>query len=121
MAPFARLGHLDFAYLTTTGRRSGRPHRIEIWFAAERGTIYLLSGGGEDADWVRNIRRDRRVRIRVGSRTVSARARFPRRAAEDRRARELLDAKYMGWTAGRMLSAWARDALPVALDILASA
>src|SRR6186713_3406091 len=34
-----------FAYLTTTGRRTGQPHRIEIWFAAEQGSIYLLSGG----------------------------------------------------------------------------
>ena len=117
MPPFARLGHLDFAYLTTTGRRSGRPHVIEIWFAAERGTIYLLSGGGEDADWVKNIRRDRRVRIRVGSRTVSARARFPRGVAEDHRARELLDAKYMGWRPGTRLSGWARGALPVAIDV----
>ena len=24
----------DYCYLTTTGRRSGRPHRIEIWYAA---------------------------------------------------------------------------------------
>ena len=119
MPTFARLAHLDFAYLTTTGRRSGRPHRIEIWFAAERGTIYLLSGGGEDADWVKNLRRDRQVRIRIGSRTVSARARFPRAQAEDRRARELLDAKYMGWTPGRRLSSWARDALAVAIDLSA--
>jgi len=26
-----------FLYLTTRGRRSGRPHQIEIWFAAHDG------------------------------------------------------------------------------------
>lgn len=121
MPVFTRLADEDFAYLTTIGRRSGRPHRIEIWFALDGATIYLLSGGGDAADWVKNIRDDRRVRIRVGSRGRAARARFPRSKAEDRRARELLDAKYMGWTPGKRLSAWARDALPVAIDIPAGA
>lgn len=117
MPPFARLAGADMAYLTTTGRRTGRPHRIEIWFALEGARVYLLSGGGDAADWVKNIRRDRTVRIRIGSRGVAARARFPRSPREDRRARELLDAKYMGWRPGRRLSAWARAALPVAIDL----
>jgi hypothetical protein len=33
----------DFCYLTTTGRVTGRPHTIEIWFALEGGTLYTLS------------------------------------------------------------------------------
>lgn len=115
---FERLTGEDFAYLTTTGRRSGRAHRIEIWFAIEDGAIYLLSGGGGGADWVKNIRRHRDVRIQIGSRTVAARARFIRAAREDQRARELLDGKYMGWKPGRKLSSWARGSLPVRVDPL---
>jgi len=114
---FERLAGEDFAYLTTTGRRSGRPHRIEIWFAIENGVLYMLSGGGESADWVQNIRMDRDVRIQVGSRTAAAKARIVRAAREDQRARELLDAKYMGWKAGKKLSSWARGATPVAVDL----
>ena len=114
---FERLASEDFAYLTTTGRKSGRPHRIEIWFAIENGVLYMLSGGGDGADWVRNIRKDRDVRIQVGSRTAAARARIVRAAREDQRARELLDEKYMGWTAGKKLSSWARGATPVAVDL----
>ena len=37
---------LDYCYLTTTGRHSGEPHRIEIWFALADGVAYLLSGSG---------------------------------------------------------------------------
>lgn len=114
---FERLADADVAYLTTTGRRTGRPHRIEIWFALENGTVYLLSGGGDGADWVKNIRASRVVRIQIGSRSIAARARFVRAKLEDARARELLDAKYMDWRPGRKLSSWARDALPVAIDL----
>ena len=114
---FERLADAGVAYLTTTGRRTGRPHRIEIWFALENGVIYLLSGGGRDADWVKNIVRTRDVRIQIGSRSIAARARLVRAKREDARARELLDAKYMGWRPGRKLSSWARGAVPVAIDL----
>lgn len=40
----------DFCYLTTTGRRSGRSHTIEIWFALSGHTLYLLSGGRDRSD-----------------------------------------------------------------------
>jgi hypothetical protein len=38
------LGEEDFCYLTTVGRVTGRPHTIEIWFAREGSTLYMLSG-----------------------------------------------------------------------------
>ena len=117
MTVFERLADEDFGYLTTTGRKSGRPHRIEIWFAIDEGRLYLLSGGGDAADWVKNIRKNGTVRIQVGSRSVAARARIARPGKEEGRARELLDAKYLGWKPGKKLSSWARGATPVAIDL----
>jgi hypothetical protein len=38
-------------YVTTAGRRTGRPHTIEIWFAADGGSLFLISGGGDRSDW----------------------------------------------------------------------
>lgn len=115
---FERLADEDFAYLTTTGRRSGKAHTIEIWFGLHDGRVYLLSGGGDRADWVRNLRKTPRVRIRVGTRTAPGTARILRAGTEeDARARELLDGKYQGWRAGRRLSSWARNALPVAIEL----
>ncbi len=46
----ARWAGEPYAYLTTIGRRTGRPHRIEIWFAAQEGRMYLLAGGRERSD-----------------------------------------------------------------------
>ena len=115
---FERLAEEDVCYLTTTGRKSGRPHEIEIWFGIRDGTLYLLSGGGDGADWVKNIRTRSGVRIRINSQRASFRARFLRAGSrEDEAARELLDAKYMGWRQGKKLSSWARGALPVAVDL----
>ena len=37
---FERLGDADVCYLTTTGRITGRPHEIEIWFAVREATLY---------------------------------------------------------------------------------
>jgi hypothetical protein len=66
---------------------------------------------------VRNIRKTPGVQVRIGSRTVAARAREVVAPDEDARARRLLDEKYMGWKTGKRLSSWARNAMPVAIDL----
>jgi deazaflavin-dependent oxidoreductase (nitroreductase family) len=115
---FERLADRDFAYLTTTGRHTGKEHTIEIWFALHDGRIYMLSGGGARADWVQNIRTTPRVRLRIGTQTTTATARAIRGGTkEDELARELLDGKYQGWREGKRLSGWARTSLPVAIDL----
>ena len=45
-----------YLYLTTTGRKSGKPHQIEIWFVAYNGCYYLVTEDPEHTDWVKNIR-----------------------------------------------------------------
>ena len=99
------------------GRKSGKPHTIEIWFALENGNLYLLSGGGESADWVRNLSKTPAVHVRIGSRTEAAKARAVTAPEEDALARRLLDEKYMGWKTGKRLSSWARNAFPVRIDL----
>ena len=115
---FERLGDKDFAYLTTTGRRTGKDHTIEIWFALHDGRIYMLSGGGDRADWVQNLKKTAQVRVRIGTQSAVANARVIRAGTkEDALARELLDGKYQGWREGKRLSSWARNALPIAIEL----
>ncbi len=58
MDDLSTLATEPFCYLTTTGRGSGRPHTIELWFALHDARVYLLSGGGERSDWVKNLQRE---------------------------------------------------------------
>lgn len=112
------LGREEFCYLTTIGRVSGAPHKVEMWFAVEGPHVYLLAGGGEEADWVKNLRSQPAVALRIGTARFRAQARVVGDEAEEYRARRLLAAKYERWREGRLLSSWARIALPIAIDIM---
>jgi deazaflavin-dependent oxidoreductase (nitroreductase family) len=104
-----------FCHLTTTGRRSGRPRRIEIWFAADDGeTIYLLAGGRERAGWVRNLRASPAVTVEIGEGRFSGTARVVEGETEDATARRLVYEKYRD---DDDLQEWRDTALPVAIDL----
>jgi deazaflavin-dependent oxidoreductase (nitroreductase family) len=106
-----------FCYLTTRGRRSGRPHEIEIWFGVANGRLYMLSGGLDRADWVRNIRATPTVVVRIAGQTRPGRARIVDDPAEDALARRLLADKYDQREADGSPDQWARTALAVAVDL----
>lgn len=107
-----------FCYVTTTGRRTGRPHTIEIWFGRAGTTLYVLSGGRERADWVRNLLADPHVRVRVGDGDeVDAAARvLDAGTEEDGLARRLVLGKYQR-PGSSELEGWGRSALAVAFDL----
>ena len=60
-----------FAYLTTVGRKTGNPHTVELWFAFADGKIFL-SHEGSYTDWMKNIKKTRRVRARIGRLNLEA-------------------------------------------------
>ena len=111
----AALAGEDYCYLTTTGRVSGAPREIEIWFALEGAALYMLSGGRDRSDWVRNLLREPQVSVRIAGETLPGRARVVEDADEDALARRLLVGKYEPRYTGS-LDDWGQNALPVAVD-----
>ncbi len=111
-----RLSKEDYCYLTTTGRMSGQPHEIEIWFGILDGTLYLLSGGGDKSDWVKNLLKSSEVTVRIAKHKFAGRARILSDEKGNAPIRKLLATKYQQWKQGGRLSNWARTALPVAID-----
>ena len=113
----ASLAGEEYCYLTTTGRVSGNPHEIEIWFGIQDGTLYMLSGGMDKSDWVRNLLKNPSVTVRIAKHTFNATARIVKDEGEETMARYLLAEKYQEWEDGKTLSDWARTALVVAIDL----
>jgi len=112
----AELASESFCYLTTTGRVSGDQHTIEIWFALRVTSVYMLSGGRERADWVRNLIAHPQVHVRIGTEEFSGRARTVDEAEEEAWAREALVSKYQGGYGGDLTNS-GRTALPIAVDL----
>lgn len=98
----------QYLYLTTTGRKTGNPHEIEIWFVEHGGSYYLVSEYPERSDWVRNILHLPSVTVRIGSRSaepIEAIGRAVDRSDEPELASavaRLMDAKY-NWSDGQIV------------------
>ena len=65
-----------FALLETTGRHSGLPRHTPVGNGLVGDTFWLIAARGDAADYVRNIRQDPAVRIKIGRRWSSGRARI---------------------------------------------
>jgi deazaflavin-dependent oxidoreductase (nitroreductase family) len=97
-------------HLTTIGRRTGLPREIEIWFVVCCERFYLFAETGEAAAWVKNIRQNPEVVVRIGERQIPAMARVLDRETDRElwdQVAAIADHKY-GWG----------DGLPVELGVL---
>ena|SRR5687767_11875200 len=62
----------QFLYLTTTGRKSGLPREIEIWFVERDSRLYIFAEHGYKAHWVRNVLANPLVTVRLAGRKWKA-------------------------------------------------
>lgn len=110
---------IECCYLTTIGRRSGRPHEIEIWFGVVESTLYLISGNGATADWYQNLVAEPGVTIRIGHEARPGQASVVSDPEERRRVGDVMGAKYV-WDGdpaiGLTYPAWCYEVPAVAVD-----
>lgn len=103
---------LDCCDIVTTGRRTGRPHEIEIWFGVIGGSMFLISGNGPGADWYRNMLHDPRVTVKLAGRELVGRGRPVSDPEERIRVGDLMGTKYV-WNGdsgiGLTYRAWCYD------------
>ena len=102
MARRAKSRLSQYLYLTTTGRRSGQPREIEIWFTRLGNRYYLVAEHRERAQWVQNLKVTPKVGVRVGHRSFSAQARVVDARIEPELARAVkkLSEQRYGWGSG---------------------
>ena len=99
--------------LITTGRATGQPREVHVWFAAAGDRLFVLSEKGERADWVRNLAADPVLRVRIEHRTFEGRGWSVEGEPEDRAAREAIAAKY----GNKGLAKFLREGLPIRVDL----
>lgn len=91
------LSHLERHWncrLTTTGRKSGTPRRVTIWFALGPGVVYL-TGGAERPHWCRNLAADPAVTVEIGGERWRGRARIVEDAREAESVRQRFVSRYL--------------------------
>ncbi len=113
----SELSREDYCYLTTTGRKSGLAREIEIWFGINGNSLYLLSGGGDQSQWVKNLLANPNVTVRIAKHNFNGVARIVSEENEETVARHMLAGKYQGWKEGKPLSDWGRTALVIGIDL----
>jgi len=114
---FSQLQKEEYCYLTTTGRVTGKPHQIEIWFGLNDNMLYLLSSGMDKSDWVKNLLKTPSVAVRIAKKTFHATVRIVKDEKEEMMARNMLADKYNERTVNGSLSKWAQTALVVGIEI----
>jgi deazaflavin-dependent oxidoreductase (nitroreductase family) len=109
----------DCCDITTTGRRSGVAHEVEIWFGVLDGAMTLICGNGPSTDWFRNMVADPHVRVRLAGEVHDGVARVVTDPVERRRVGELMGAKYV-WggdaSIGLTYEKWCYEVPAVAID-----
>jgi deazaflavin-dependent oxidoreductase (nitroreductase family) len=106
-----------FAYLTTVGRKTGKPHIVELWFSFADGKIFL-SHEGDYTDWMRNITHEARVQLRIGSLSLEADATIVSESSARELGKTSLYEKYYGPAPKATIDDWFELSTIIQLDPL---
>src|SRR5215831_18962467 len=82
--------------LTTTGRKSGKPHTKPIWFVYDQGHLYLQAGQGGKTDWYQNLKNNPQMTLKIDTVTFQGKAKFIDDQKETERIHGLFTTKYIG-------------------------
>jgi deazaflavin-dependent oxidoreductase (nitroreductase family) len=109
-------------YLVTTGRKTGLPREIEIWYVTDGSRIYMVSDH-LNKDWIKNIRANPGVRFRIGDQWYEGAGRMVEFGTEeDAAVRRIVSLKYHhkpfeDLTDTDQYPAWNRTGPIVAIDV----
>lgn len=67
MADFTTLNNESLIELTVAGRKTGQPRSVKIWFVSTNDKIYVTSGRGSDAQWIKNLKYTSTVTCQIGA------------------------------------------------------
>ncbi len=123
-----------FALLTVTGRRSGKARQRPVRAVRRDDMLYAVAMLGERSDWLRNVRKEPHVQVKLGGRRLKGQVREVADPAETEEALrlyvdEVFPADYADYAAyhwgvptrRKIVEAhrrWAADGVMVAIGLL---
>ncbi len=103
LARLKRIAGKSTLILTHYGRKSGKPYEVKIWFVVEGDKVFLGTANVE-RQWVKNVQKNPRIKLSVGSEKFDAEARFLDDPAERDRALAAAGRKY--WMYSPVFALW---------------
>ena len=118
-AALARIADASTIELTTTGRKSGKPHTKPIWFVVDGGKLVVQAGKDGKTDWYQNLAESPTATARQGDYTFRVRAKRVEDSARVEAIHRLFLKKYTSaWLLSFVGSSIGRGR-PVELDPIA--
>jgi deazaflavin-dependent oxidoreductase (nitroreductase family) len=106
-----------YIHLTTCGRKTGKSHTVELWFAVGGDRVYP-SHEGEETDWMKNIKKNRRVKFEISGRRFIGNARLLEDHTEEAwTAKVALYEKYYGKAVKEVVEDWFSLSRLVAVEL----
>jgi deazaflavin-dependent oxidoreductase (nitroreductase family) len=115
---WAGLAGRKLIFLTTRGRRTGKPHSVELWFAVLDDKIYL-SHEGRHTDWMKNLQKYDKVNFRIGDSCFSGVARIVAQKEGFNKGKHALYAKYYGKASDSVIDDWFTESTVVEISSVA--
>lgn len=111
-----RVADEKYIYLTTRGRKTGKPHTVELWFALAGKKIYL-SHEGAYTDYMKNILKDSRVEFKIGKIQFSGTARIVKDGEAFELGKHALYLKYYGKADEDKIDDWFSESAIIEISI----
>jgi deazaflavin-dependent oxidoreductase (nitroreductase family) len=106
-----------YIHLTTTGRKTGNPHTVELWFAMAGQKIYL-SHEGAYTDWMKNVLEDGRVEFEIGKIQFKGNARIAERGQVFDLGKHALYLKYYGKADEETINDWFSESTVIEISVI---
>lgn len=103
--------------ITTTGRKTGKPRRLEIWFHNLDGELFLTGSPGKKRDWLANLIANPKFTFHLKQ---SFRADIPANAIpifDEPSRRDIMAKVIEKLGGGRDLEAWVKDSPLVKIEL----
>lgn len=95
----------QYIYLTTKGRKTNKPHTVQVWFAYVDGKIYL-SHEGAYTDWMKNLEKDEMVNGKIDDVNFEAKAKIVGEGNSREKGKKALYEKYYKPASKAVIDDW---------------